>query len=257
MLTAEITACAQLVERGDPDRFIASMAAPPAVRRVLFPLYAFNLEVSRAPWLTQEPMIGEMRLQWWRDALDEIAQGGPVRRHEVATPLASVLSAQATEPLDALILARRWDLYREPFEDEAAFTAYIEATAAGPLHAAALSLGAAPVEVLADAGFALGLANWFRAIPALEAAGRFPLPDGRPEAVRALALQGLERLARARARRAEVSPEVAPVLLSAWQAGAILRQVRDAPARVTQGQLGQSELARRGGLMLRALSGRW
>jgi len=65
----DLVACAKLVERGDPLRFRTVMAAPLHARRVLFPLYAFNVEVSRAPWVTQEPMIAEMRLQWWRDAL--------------------------------------------------------------------------------------------------------------------------------------------------------------------------------------------
>ena len=70
-----LQACADLVQRGDPDRFAAAMAAPVAARKVLFPLYAFNLEVARAPWVTEEPMIAEMRLQWWRDALGEIGGG--------------------------------------------------------------------------------------------------------------------------------------------------------------------------------------
>ncbi|MEQ8366967.1 MAG: phytoene synthase, partial [Roseicyclus sp.] len=60
-----LQACAELVARGDPDRFRATMAAPVDARRVLFPLYAFNIEVSRAPWVTAEPMIAEMRLQFW------------------------------------------------------------------------------------------------------------------------------------------------------------------------------------------------
>ena len=47
----DFSACAALVERGDPGRFRATMAAPLAARRVLFPLYAFNLEVARAPWV--------------------------------------------------------------------------------------------------------------------------------------------------------------------------------------------------------------
>ena len=74
----DLAACAALVQRADPDRFLAVMAAPVAARRVLFPLYAMNVEVSRAPWVTAEPMIAEMRLQWWRDALAEIAGGGAV-----------------------------------------------------------------------------------------------------------------------------------------------------------------------------------
>ncbi|MFP4274898.1 MAG: squalene/phytoene synthase family protein, partial [Paracoccaceae bacterium] len=117
--TDPIAACALIVQRGDPARFRATMAAPPAARRVLFPLYAFNIEVARAPWVTAEPMIAEMRLQWWRDALEEIASGGPVRRHEVATPLAEVLDAQGARLLDALVDARRADIARAPFDDDA------------------------------------------------------------------------------------------------------------------------------------------
>ena len=98
----DLTACAALVQSADPDRFMATMAAPVAARRVLFPIFALNIEIARAPWVTQETMIAEMRLQWWRDALAEIAAGGPVRRHEVITPLADVLrpelSAQADDP---------------------------------------------------------------------------------------------------------------------------------------------------------------
>lgn len=60
---ADLTACAGLVERGDPDRFRAVMAVPVAARRILFPIFAFNIEVSRAPWVTQETVIAEMRLQ--------------------------------------------------------------------------------------------------------------------------------------------------------------------------------------------------
>ena len=65
-----LQACADLVARGDPDRFRATMAGPLAARRVLFPLYAFNIEVSRAPWVTGEPIIAEMRLQFWRYVIE-------------------------------------------------------------------------------------------------------------------------------------------------------------------------------------------
>ena len=81
-----IQACADLVARGDPDRFRAAMAAPVPARQVLFPIYAFAVEVSRAPWVTQEPMIAEMRLQWWRDVCDEIEAGKPARAQEVVGP---------------------------------------------------------------------------------------------------------------------------------------------------------------------------
>ena len=75
MYSEDVIACAKLVERGDPLRFRAVMAAPSDLRPALFTLFAFNLEVARAPWVTKEAMIAEMRLQWWHDALGEIANG--------------------------------------------------------------------------------------------------------------------------------------------------------------------------------------
>ena len=116
-----LDACARLVEQGDPDRFAATMAAPLAARARLLPLYAFNLEVARAPWVASEPMIAEMRLQWWRDVLDDPAR----RAHEVAGPLHDLIreAALPVDVLDRMAAARRWDVWREPFEDRAAFDA--------------------------------------------------------------------------------------------------------------------------------------
>ena len=202
-------------------------------------------------------MIAEMRLQWWADSLEEIRAGGTVRRHEVVTPLAKVLDADGAALLVDLVEARRWDVGREPFADEAAFTRYIEATSANLIRAAACALGPAEGEVLCDAGFALGVANWFRAIPALEAAGRRPLPDGRPGAVQALAREGLRRLARARAHRSRVSRDAAPALLPLWEAGPVLTAAERRPSSVAEGALDPAPVRSRLTLMLRALSGRW
>ncbi|MEQ8899903.1 MAG: squalene/phytoene synthase family protein [Roseovarius sp.] len=254
---ADLTACADLVRRADPARFQAAMAAPVAARPVLFPLYAFNVEAARAPWVTSEPMIAEMRLQWWVEALEEIRAGDAVRRHEVVSRLAQMLDAEGAALLIDLIEARRWDIERAPFEDEADFIRYIEATSGNLIRAVARALGPAEEDVLRDAGFALGLANWFRAIPALEAAGRKPLPDGRPEAVRDLAAEGLRRLARARAGRAGVSRVAAPALLPLWEAGPVLRAAMRRPGAVADGALDPAPARSRLTLMLRALSGRW
>lgn len=255
--SAELNACAALVERADPDRFLAAMAAPVAARRVLFPLYALNIEVARAPWVTEEAMIAEMRLQWWRDALAEIAAGGQVRRHEVVTPLAEVLSPERAAQMDEMIAVRRWDIYRDAFEDVAHFERYIDQSAGTLLWAAATSLGEADEGVLRDLGFASGLANWLMAVPELEARGRIPLLDGRVEGVRALAEEGLRRLGRARAKRARVSQEARPATLAAWTAGAVLTQALKRPGDVADGALGQSPFKKRLGLMWQSATGRW
>lgn len=239
-----IAACADLVARGDPDRFAATMAAPQAARPVLFPLYAFNIEVSRAPWLSSEPMIAEMRLQWWYDVLGEIAVGAPPRRHEVVTPLAGVLDPAGARLLQPLVEARRWDIYRDPFSDEAALIQHLETTGGTLMWAAARALGGREEAVYRDIGFATALAGWLRAIPELEARGRVPLVDGRPDAVAALARVGLARLGRGRLTGAGYAAGIA-----GWQTRAILRRAAGAPGLVAAGALQGSEFARRGGLL--------
>ncbi len=253
----DLTGCAELLRRGDPDRFRAAMAAPVAARRVLFPIYAFNVEVSRAPWMTQESIIAEMRLQWWRDALEEIAEGGKVRRHEVVTPLAEVLDAKGAALLDALIVSRQWDIYRDPFEDEAHLTRYLEHTSGNLMLVAARALGQVDAAAVMDAGYATGVAGWLRAIPALEEAGRVPLLDGRPEGIRALAQDGLRRLAAARARRSDISADARPALLAAWQAEGVLKRAAAQPRLVADAGLEPSPIRSSLGLMARSLTGRW
>ena len=252
--TPDWHACAAIVERGDPDRFRAAMAVPVSARAILFPIYAANVEISRAPWVTQEPMIAEMRLQWWRDVMEEIIGGGEVRRHEVATPLARVLSKAGAQALDDLIAARRWDIYKDPFEDEDAFTSYLERTAGGLLFAASDALGRRDEIVAKDAGYAAGLAGFFQAIPALEAAKRVPLLDGRSEAITDLAQGALKRLKHARAQRKGLAKAA---FASLWQVEPILRQAARDPAAVGDGRLEVSALNSSLRLSSAALLGRW
>ena len=252
-----VIACAEIVRKGDPDRFRATMAAPVVAREKLFPIYAFNVEVARAPWVTAEAMIAEMRLQWWRDVLDEVSSGSAVRQHEVATPLAEVIAPEEAALLDDLVVARRWDIYRDPFEGEAEFRDHLSKTSANLLLVAARALGRAPEQTVRAAGQALGIANWLRAIPALERAGRVPLVDGTPAAVKALAEEGLDLLSTARAGRRDVPREVQPALLTLWEAGAVLRAARATPSRVAEGTLTPAPIQSRARLMWQALTGRW
>lgn len=249
-----LDACAALVERGDPDRFAAAMVTPPQVRAKLFPLYAFNLEVARAPWVTKEPMIAEMRLQWWRDV---VAEATP-RAHEVAGPLHDLIQT-ARLPValfDGLIEARRHDIYPEPFADQPELDTYIDATAGNLLWLSALALGAdaAAETTVRDFAYAAGIARYLQAVPELVTRGRFPLPDGRPEAVRALAGAALSRLHRARTRRKRLP---AAALLAGWQTGPLLRRALANPTTVADGTLILSEFSRRSHLAWQALTGRW
>lgn len=244
-----LQACADLVQRGDPDRFAAVMAAPVAARARLFPLYAFNLEVARAPWVSKEPMIAEMRLQWWRDIVAE-----PVARaHEVAAPFHGVIRAAGLPimVIDRLIAARLRDAYAEEFEDFAALDGYLDDTGGGLMWLASVACGGQDEAAARGVGWALGLVNYLRAVPELEARGRRPLVDGRESAVRQLAQEGLARLESAGRTRV---PKAAS--LASWQARGLLRQVVTTPSVVAAGQMGLPEFSRRGGLLWAAMTGR-
>jgi phytoene/squalene synthetase len=247
-----IEACADLVQRGDPDRFLAVMAAPPAARARLFLLYAFNLEVARAPWVTKEPLIAEMRLQWWRDVVENAASGA-ARAHEVAGPLHELIreAELSLDVLDRLIAARRWDIHRESHADLSALTKYLEDTGAGLMWLAARALGApeGAEGAVRAYGWAAAAAGYLRASPELEARGRVPFPDVCTAAE--LAQSGLDRLAEARRARSAVPGSTAPALLAGWQTENVLKQV-------VAGKLSQtSEFARRGSLLWQSLTGRW
>ncbi|EBA17873.1 hypothetical protein RSK20926_19082 [Roseobacter sp. SK209-2-6] len=254
---ADLTACAELVQQGDPDRFLATMAAPVEARPLLFALYAFNLEMSRAPWASQESMIAEMRLQWWRDTGAEIAQGGPVRRHHIATPLARRLDPSLATCIDAMAEARRWDIYRDPFEDAADLDRYIDATSGNLMWMAAAALGEADESTVRSFAYGAGLAGWFRAIPELVAQKRVPLLDGTSEGVRTLAKKGLSKIKAAHRHRGKVSRPASAAMLPGWQAQAILKQVVENPDRVAEGALGTSEFRRRSSLLWASSTGRW
>ena len=246
------------IERGDPTRYEALLAAAPEARPGLATLYAFNLEVARAPWVTKEPMIAEMRLQWWRDALEDAANG-TIRAHEVMAPLAALMQKRRLplDVLDRMVEARRWDIYSDAFADDAAFEAYLADTAGGLmwLSGKALGAGGASEAALRAYGWAAGLAAYLQAVPELVARGRIPLLDGRDDAVKALAQEGLARLGAARA--AMIEPVARPALLAGWQTQALLTMARNEPGRVGEGLLQLSEFSRRGRLLWQAFTNRY
>jgi phytoene synthase len=250
---------AMLVAKGDPDRYAATRAAPEPDRARLWPIYAFNLEIARAPWVTQEPLIAQMRLQFWVDVLDGIEAGHQPRAHEVAGPFAELLrdANLPLAPARAMIAAREHDIARAGFDDIAALLAYLDSTAGNLIWLAGCALGAAaPHEsALRAMGRAQGIANWLRAVPALAAAGLAPLPGGDTASIPALAQAGRDALSQA--RRHALPARLLPVLLTGWLAGPVLTRAGRDPGAVMAGGLEPSPFRRSGSLVLRAFTGRW
>ncbi|MEZ5751102.1 MAG: squalene/phytoene synthase family protein [Paracoccaceae bacterium] len=248
---ALVSACAALVHKGDPDRFQAVMAAPPPMRAGLFALYAFNLEIARAPWAAREPMLAQMRLQYWRDVID----GRLTPDHDVARALRWAIDTFGLDlgALRATVDAREAEIGTTcPFDSSGALWVYLEGGAGNLLMLAVQAAGGPAHPGARQIGAAQGLARYLQAIPALESAGRQPLPDGRPEALRELAREGLDRYRRA---LSETRALPRAPLLAAWQTRALLRQVLHDPQCVAAGTLGVSEFRRRGSLMWASIRG--
>lgn len=121
--------CLEQVRRFDRDRYLAALFATGDARADLFALYAFNLELAKIREVVREPMMGLIRLQWWRDAIGEI-YNGRVRRHQVAQPLALAVERHGLprELFERLIGGREADLDNSPPADLAALRAYAEST---------------------------------------------------------------------------------------------------------------------------------
>lgn len=108
-----------LVRRVDPDRWISSrFIADPEKRSDVVALYAFDHELARAPRVASNPLLGEIRLTWWREVLDEIFEGRAVRRHPTAQALAQAVRRRnlTRAPLETMIDARYRELDAVPMD---------------------------------------------------------------------------------------------------------------------------------------------
>ncbi|MFQ5347658.1 MAG: phytoene/squalene synthase family protein [Rhodothalassiaceae bacterium] len=175
MSTRELSHCAEAVRRLDRDRWLTLLFAHPGDREALAALYAFNQEIARVRDRVSEPMLGAIRLEWWRESLRG-SGAGAVRRHPVVEALAVAIAARdlPEEELLALVDAREQDLDGEGFRNLNDLVAYCEATGGGLSRLAARVCGAVSAEVL-DAATAVGtgwaLTGLLRAL-AFEAAQR-------------------------------------------------------------------------------------
>src|SRR6185312_12249980 len=118
-----------LVRTADPDRYFSALFAPAPVRPLLLALYAFNAEVAKVAESVREPMLGAIRLEWWRETAEGAAKGEP-RNHDVARGLAALFAERqlSLPALEAIIAARAFDSDSGQFADFAALETYLDAT---------------------------------------------------------------------------------------------------------------------------------
>jgi phytoene synthase len=223
--------CRRLIAQTDKVRYWATLYAPEERRDGLFALYAFDLQLAAIRDRVRDPMAGEIRLQWWREAL-EGKRGVEAGANPVAAALLAILRHHSAAPplLLRLIEARRFDVYDEPMETIAELDAYARATAGAVFQIGAQLLGATDAwsEEIADHA---GVAQTYLQIVRAPARERLYFPTevlthhgaardavGTLELRAALAemrLRGRRHLDLAASLRPDVPQQILPVLLPA------------------------------------------
>lgn len=245
----QLSYCAEQVRRFDNDRFICSLFAPADEREAMASVYAFNLEVARIREIAREPLLGHMRLQWWRDALDAI-YAGHRPGHQVALALAGAVDrfGLSRKHFDRILDARALDLDDLAPQTMNALIDYADATSATLCQLSLEILGEteeAPEKAARDVGIAWALTGILRAVPFHAQARRVYLPaelsreagldvsrmfeagptEGLAPVVATISDRAWEFLRSARGYRSKISKRALPALLPATLAGIYLRRL--------------------------------
>ena len=173
--------CETLIRHGDRDRWLASLFTPLPVRRHLHALYAFNFEIARVREIVSDPLPGEVRYQWWRDALEGEARGD-VHGHPVAAAVIDTIVRfrLPRKAFTSLIEAREFDLYDDPMPTLRDLEGYCGETSSGLIRLASLVLSegreCGSAEAAGHGGVAYAIAGLLRALPWHSARGQLYLP---------------------------------------------------------------------------------
>lgn len=268
---------AALLREADPERYFAHLLVPREVRADVAALFAFDAELARLRDHARQPAMGEVRLQWWAEALDG-KRDAEARAHPLAVALFAAMARHAlpAKAFADMIEARRFDLYDDAPLTRQDSEGHFGETTGATLRLAALVLApdAETAEAAGHGGCALGIATALRRLPVLMRRGQCPLPldllseygldragllasgQGAEAAVAAFAAFGRHHFARFIESARDLPQKVRPVFAPVSLAARVLRVAADRPGAVLAAGVPAAPLRDRWA-MLRAASGRW
>ena len=270
--------CADLVRMYDRDRYFSTLFAAAEKRNALFALYAFNIEIARIREAISEPTLGEIRLQWWREAIAKI-YAGETDNQPVITALARAIKGGKLPEVafQNLIDARTFDLYDDPMPSLNDLEGYLGETYSMLFQLAGLILAGGKARATSNAagyaGVAYGLTSLLGALPQMRSRGQCFFPKdileelgsspahvlsgrweaGEQQAVKFLSNTAYERLNAARDLQNEIPKEALPAYLPCTLIEGLLGKVQKPGFNPQKDTFGTSRLKRQW-LMLRAAS---
>jgi phytoene synthase len=121
-LTTDLDIVVVEVREGDRDRYLSVLYAAEHLRPALFALHNLDMALEKVVASTTEPMIGAIRLAWWREALEGLDAG-----RVPAQPLLAVIAAEVLpRGVSGAALAALEDRWSELIGSEPVPTAHIE-----------------------------------------------------------------------------------------------------------------------------------
>ncbi|WP_297103624.1 phytoene/squalene synthase family protein [uncultured Devosia sp.] len=181
MTDASLEYAAEFLRKSDRDRYLASLVLSAEKRPAITALYAFNADIASIRERVSGPQPGEIRLQWWNDALSGEGHGA-VRQNPLADALLETLERYnlPAGTLLRLVGARRFDLYDDPMPDIETFEGYAGETASTLFQLAAMVLNdgepVEPGDAAGHLGVAQAMIGHLRAFGHVSAQGRIMLP---------------------------------------------------------------------------------
>ncbi|MEA3534804.1 phytoene/squalene synthase family protein [Rhizobium sp. CC-YZS058] len=280
--TPVLDPCLAALRDHDRDRYLACLLAPQEKRPALAALYAFNAEIARVRELVHEPLPGEIRLQWWRDVLEQ-GGGSGSEGHPVATALLDTIRTWhlPVGVLTDMIDARIFDLYDDPMESRTALEGYAGETASALIQLSCLILDPEGARASSDAaghaGVAQTVAGLLMLAPIHRQRGQLYLPadlltatgtsremvlDGRDKAaigraVSAFVGLGREHLSKARATAQRISRANRPAYATVALADPVFRRAEAAGADLFDAPIAPAQWRRQWWMWRAARTGRW
>lgn len=160
----DVAYCREQVRLQTQDYFLCDLLLDEPARSLATVVHCFHAEISSLCLAAQEPMAGEIRLQWWVEVL-EGQRAGEAQGNPLARVLLSALDTNqlSSSGLQAKLKAHIFDLYRDPMETRTMLEGWCGETRSTLFQIVALTAGSKQSSELADAcghaGVALGIAG--------------------------------------------------------------------------------------------------
>ncbi|USG59867.1 squalene/phytoene synthase family protein [Sneathiella marina] len=160
---------AKEAKKFDYDRWLVSLFAPLPSRSSIHALLAFNGEISKVRETVSEVLLGDIRFQWWRDALRNL-EDEKFSNHPILQSLKIIVSEHGLDValLEEIIDARSKDLDPCPFTTSSELLDYAMGTGgllSGLIYRAMGNAEEAGYKAAQQVGRAFALTGIIRAIP--------------------------------------------------------------------------------------------